>query len=377
MPKKHAVKMPAFAAGFLWALAALFPAAWAADEKDAVAASLERRQRVELLSFFLKDPGEATLPTTPDSIIFFNEAVAHFQKHEYDLARTALSESIKYDDQNALAYELLGDVDNLEQKLKDAKANYEIAYNLQPTAGLLAKIQKINLEVKVDKKLDTYEEEHFLIKYYNDELRPVEGWELRELLRKTYLKLSKEFAYYFRHKVVVLLYDNEDFVNTVQSAHWAAGVYDGKVRMPINRKGFTDKDLEAIVTHEVTHAFVAAMSQLRAPLWINEGLATYQEYQIRPGGASTFESAVKAGQMIPLGQFIEMQDLMKVQDVVFISLFYQQAHALVKYLVARYGMFRVKQILIEFGGGKSSGEAIENILKISPAWLEREWKDSL
>ena len=43
---------------------------------------------------------------------------------------------MNYDDQNVLAYELMGDIYYLQQKLADAKENYQIAFALRPQAGL-------------------------------------------------------------------------------------------------------------------------------------------------------------------------------------------------------------------------------------------------
>lgn len=357
----------------LVAVSAGYPAE---NEKSKAAASVERRQKVELMGFFMKDPKDAKLPGTPMAVQLYNQAVVYFKNNDFALARQTLRESLKYDDLNSLAYELLGDLDFNEQKLKEAKSNYEIAYNLQPTSEIRQKLEKTLGEEKVDKKLATYTAEHFIIKYHNQE-KGYEGFELRELLRNAYSGISKDFGHYFKHQIVVLLYDQKDFAEITKLPHWVAGVYDGKVRMPINRAGYSESDFKALAVHEVTHAFVAGMSGQRAPSWINEGLAQVQENKIRPIDLLVFNAAVKTGSLLPLLQLTNEAGVSTIKDQIDVALFYQQSFRLTDYLIKRYGMFTVKKMLAEFSKGKNSEEAIRAALQISPDRLEKEWKATL
>lgn len=347
----------------------------AAEKKSAAEEMLERRQRVELMSFFLKDPKQAEVPGAPSAIKLFNQAVGFYEKGDLALARQSLDESLKYDRKNPFAYELLGDIDSMEQKLPAAKSNYEIAFNLSPRAALKQKIEKLQTEAKVEKNLATYKEEHFLIKYYKDE-ESDQGFELRELLRDSYRVLSQDFGFYFKTPLTVVLYDEKDFKSVTSLPHWVGGVYDGKVRMPINRYDFDERDLKAVSTHEMTHAFVAGMSERHAPPWINEGLAQYQENKFRPIDLLVFRSAVKTNTLMPLDELLAQETVMKLQDPLLISLFYQESFHLTNYLIERYGMFRVKSILAEMAKNKNSAEAIQEVLKISIPRLEAEWKDT-
>ena len=346
----------------------------AAKEKTTTEEMLERRQRVELMSFFLKDPKNAVVPATPMAVLLYNQAVEYFQKNEYDLARATLKDSIAQDRKNVFAYELMGDIDDREEKLADALANYQIAYNLQPTPALKRKMGKLSKESKMEKGFSTYREEHFIIKYHDEET-PYEGFELRELLRTTYREISKDFSFYFNNKVTVLLYDEAEFKNISNSPHWVGGLYDGKVRMPASKRGYAERDLEALTAHEVTHAFVAAMSSSQAPPWINEGLAQYEENKIRKLDMLVFDSAIKTRALLPLHQLMR-QNLEDMKDPLLVNLFYRQSFQFVNYLIDRYGMFRVKKILGEFAKGKDSEEALHEVLRASPDRIEREWKDT-
>ena len=352
-----------------------FHPCFAAEEKSKADEIMERRQKAELKTFYLADPKASKVPETPISIQLFNQAVEFFQHQEYDLARDALNDALKYDKANGFAYELLGDIDNMQEKLADAKKNYEIAYNLNPRESTKEKIEKLNGERKASKNLATYNEQHFIIKY-NKKSDQDKGFELRELLRTTYARISKDFGYYFNHQVVVILYDPAEFKKIEGLPHWAAGMYDGKVRMPMNPGGFADLDVRALTTHEVTHAFVAGMSGNRAPAWINEGLAQHEENKIKPVEMIVFESAIKTSALMPLIELMQPDATQKLNDPLLVSLFYQESLHLVNYLVARYGMFLVKQMLADYGKGKDSEEVVRERLRISSERLEKEWKAS-
>jgi hypothetical protein len=324
----------------------------------------------------MKDPSQAKLPGTAMAVGLYNQAVGYFQKNEYDLARKAINDSLQYDSLNPLAYELLGDIDNFEQKLKDAKLNYDMAYQLGKSDRLREKLEKLGKEQTLEHNLQSYDEEHFRLQYQKTG-QPYDGFELREILRETYRNISSDLGYYFKQKIIVLLYDDDDFKALTGLPHWVAGVYDGKVRMPINREGSGNEELRSTAAHEVTHVFVGALSNRQAPPWINEGLAVYEEDKVRKRDDLIFRSAVKTKTLFSLMELIDQKETMSIKDPLMVGLFYEQAFKVTGYLVGRYGMFKVKQLLEEYGKGSDSGTAIQKVLAVSIDRLEREWKESL
>ena len=68
---------------------------------------------------------------------------------------------------------------------------------------------------------------------------------------------------------------------------------------------------------------------------------------------------------------------MDKMDPLEISLFYQQAFKLVSYMVERFQMYRMKEILVKFKEGKQAEQAIEEVLGLSTTQLEKEWLASL
>lgn len=346
------------------------------EEQAAAREDIESRGRREILSFFLGEPRDTSQLKTPIAIDLYNQAVEFYEKKEYELARETLRDALHYDPKNHLALELLGDISYYEQKLDEAEKQYDAALRLKPRMDLREKFDKVQKEKRVESGLATYREEHFLIKYGGED-KGLEGYELQESLRSAYREVGQDIGYFFRHKVVVLLYDEKEFRELSGVPHWSGGVYDGKIRLPAYRAGFTQKEIAKLMRHELTHAFVGEISRGNCPAWLNEGLAEWEEAKVEAPDLKVFRAAIKTNALFPLDRLMAQQRVLEMKDPLEVQLFYEQSHQLVSYLVERYGMFRIKKMLELFGQGKDSYEATQEILKISPLELERRWKETL
>ena len=330
----------------------------AIDDNDHGKEAVERRQKIEVERFYAGQSGSA--PMAPIAIGLYNDAVKFYEKHEFELARTALHESLSLEPRNALALELLGEID------------YKQSYLVSPSTRLRQKIEKIQKENSVEKDLDTYDEEHFIIKYRKGE-QGYEGSWLQNLLRDAYRQISQDFGAYFNHKTVVLFYSSQEFHDVTGQDMWVAGLYDGKIRLPAYRQGFREDNLRAAAVHEMTHAFVASLSDARAPAWIHEGLAEYEQNKVLPVNMTVFDAAVRKKTLIPMSSLLSENLQKNKLEPMEVALFYQEVYSLVSYMVERYQLYRMKEILLKFKEGKPAEQAIEEVLGISASQLEKEW----
>jgi hypothetical protein len=90
--------------------------------------------------------------------------------------------------------------------------------------------------------------------------------------------------------VPVVLYSNEQFRDITRAPDWAAGAFDGIVRIPVRDALAESVELDRVVAHEFTHAVVHSLAPRGVPAWLNEGLATVLESD----GPGVAESAVAA-----------------------------------------------------------------------------------
>ena len=68
---------------------------------------------------------------------------------------------IKENNQNPIAYELLGDIEYFTQNLDEANEAYKKSYRLDANERVKGKLEKLLREEKVEKKLSEYLDEHF------------------------------------------------------------------------------------------------------------------------------------------------------------------------------------------------------------------------
>ncbi|MFA5159107.1 MAG: hypothetical protein WC484_01210 [Candidatus Omnitrophota bacterium] len=342
----------------------------AINDDDRGKEAVERRQKIEIEKFYSGKSGKA--PMTPMAIELYNDAIKFFEKNEFELAREALNESLSLEPRNALALELLGEIENLQQNFKKAENYYKQSYLVNPSPRLRQKIEKIQKENSVEKNLDTYDEEHFIIKYRKGE-QGYEGYWLKNLLRDTYRQISQDFGAYFNHKTTVLFYSGNEFHNVTGQSQWVGGLYDGKIRLPSYRQGFRELDLRATTVHEMTHAFVAFLSGMRAPAWIHEGLAQYEQNKVQPVNTAVFAAAVRTKTLMPMNRLLSENLQMNKMDPLEVALFYQEVFILVSYMVEHFQMYRIKELLLKFKEGKPAEQAIEEAFGISTTQLEHEW----
>ncbi|MBI4179098.1 tetratricopeptide repeat protein [bacterium] len=166
----------------------------------------------------------------------------------------------------------------------------------------------------------------------------------------------------------------DDFAGTHDLTSNVAAIYDGKVRLPVPEHA----DWEALsrtVSHEVAHAFIFDAGGPGTPLWLNEGLAEFLSTgPDRPLGRLE-ESIRKSEPLIPI---VELSDTLRnFKNNTRVTLAYDQAYSLVKFLNQRFGVFGVRRLLQTFKSGASEEDAVREALFMTPEILQQNWESSL
>lgn len=205
-------------------------------------------------------------------------AVVFFRRGDLYQARQRVARALEIAPALAEARELSGDLFYQEGALDRARREWEAAL---PAAGphadaVRAKLDRLGREAPAESGFGRDVSPHFTVQYDGPVPREVARTALR-LLEAAHDRLWREFGRPPQHDIPVILYSRELFSDVVRGPAWAAGTYDGKIRVPVGGlSGAGDAErLGPILAHELTHAFVRAIVAGPLPLWFEEGLAMH------------------------------------------------------------------------------------------------------
>jgi hypothetical protein len=128
-----------------------------------------------------------------------------------------------------------------------------------------------------------------------------------------------------------------------------------------------------VIPHEISHLYFVQVTYnptVSIPVWLNEGIAQYNEFTDNSWRLERVRSAAKNGDLISLsllengfGAFNEDR----------VRLAYDQAVSAVTYLVDTYGEGGLSGLLRSYKAGEPTGEAFISALGVSPDEFEIGW----
>jgi hypothetical protein len=144
------------------------------------------------------------------------------------------------------------------------------------------------------------------------------------------------------------------------------------IGVPVSEVDWGKKALVHELTHLVVHqATFGPYGQL--PLWLDEGLATYNEGELEPDLRSLLEEAILEDELIsvrslcsPFSAYTEKARLS-----------YAESYSLVKYLLDNYGQDRMLDLLAVLKQGNTYDEALTEVYGFDIDGLDASWRGTL
>jgi len=321
------------------------------------------------------DPDNTQLAKNLASI-YLSEAHHHYEHHRGKEARGALEQSLRLDPTLAPAYVLLGNLEYESQQLAKAKAAWEHAMTLDPYAGdLTERLKRVSEELPVESKFERLSQAYFDLRYEEQLERPA-GFDIRDALLEARGEVGSDFAYWPKYKIVVLIYSAPSFrALRAETPEWVAGQYDGKIRVPLPSGQLDAAMVKQIIFHEYTHALVHDLARGKCPVWFNEGLAEYEGTKAGSPRVDQLSAAATNGRLLAWHALDRQFSSSLPLDAV--ALGYQQSHSIVRYLVERYGFWRIRRILKSLADGASLEEAFTQEFHLKWSRLEASWQSWL
>jgi len=98
-----------------------------------------------------------------------------------------------------------------------------------------------------------------------------------ESLDRAYWRVGDALNSYPADPVPVVLYTTEEFRDITRAPGWAAGAYDGTIRIPMRGALNQQAELDRVLAHEFAHALIRSLAPRNVPTWLNEGIAAALE----------------------------------------------------------------------------------------------------
>lgn len=192
-------------------------------------------------------------------------------------ARDALERALALDPKLTAARVLLG---QLQYRMADAAAairTYEMVVVEAPTnRDVQATLDRWRREQDLHGRMQQAIGSHFTVSFEGPAEAALAA-EAIEVLDRAYWRVGDLLGTFPVDPIPVVLYTSEQFRDITRSPSWAAGAYDGTIRVPMRGALENPKELDRVLAHEFTHALIRTLASRGVPTWLNEGLAAALE----------------------------------------------------------------------------------------------------
>ena len=261
----------------------------------------------------------------------YKKAWSLYMKRDLDKCENLLKKAKAEDPENEHIYSLLAEVLYLRQDMAGAIDEYKKAVNINPRIRSYSlRLKQIEREFKIEKGLSVEKRGIFRI-LFSDEVAPFNIAQVMIDLQDAYLAIGEELEYYPKEDLTVIFYPGNEFYKLMSIPIQVAGLFDGKIRLPAPAQAVSPLEFKRVLWHEYTHAIVYELSEGNCPLWLNEGIAQYEESKIKPINTTFFENKLSENSIIPLNDLFGFGANVKIAKV-NVALFYQQSYLVTKFI---------------------------------------------
>jgi tetratricopeptide (TPR) repeat protein len=268
-------------AAVLLALVAAFGTAMPAAQSDPRSALLERAGWDAVAAGQLDVAAEAfrqAVTADPrNAQVHLGIATVAFLQHRDDEARSAAEKALAIEPRLARAESLLGAILYRSGDLPGAIRVFETLTSEVPNdTDVRSTLDRWRRELDLQQRMRQQVGDHFAVSFEGPAEEALAAKAI-ESLNRAYWRIGAVLNVYPNASVPVVLYTAQQFRDITRSPEWAAGAYDGTIRVPMRGALDEEKELDRVLSHEFAHALVRTLSTAAIPTWLNEGLATVLE----------------------------------------------------------------------------------------------------
>jgi tetratricopeptide (TPR) repeat protein len=221
--------------------------------------------------------GEALKAEPRRATLHVGLAVVAALRGRDDEAESALRRALALDPNVPQGRRLLGLVLYRRGNLAEAIRTFEAVVAAEPdNTELRVTLERWQREFDLQTRMQTEVGSAFTVSFDGPAEAPLADKVLESLDRASW-RIGAALGTYPLTPVPVVLYTKEQFTDVTRAPEWAAGGFDGTIRIPMRDALDKQAELDRVLAHELTHAFVRSIAARGVPLWLNEGLAVALE----------------------------------------------------------------------------------------------------
>lgn len=219
---------------------------------------------------------------------------AEFQQRHDPEAKAFFEQALDLDPKQSIARIGLAQVFKRQGDLNEAIRQYEIAAGEMPDdPAVHDTLDRWKRERELHDRMLTTVGNFFTVQFEGAEDATMAAQAL-ESLNKAYWRITDVFGVIPQKSIPVVLYTGAQFEDITRSPKWAAGAFDGTIRVPMAGAGDKGDDLDRVLSHEFTHALIRSIATRGVPTWLNEGLASVLERDSLDWATSSMAKISKA-----------------------------------------------------------------------------------
>lgn len=216
-------------------------------------------------------------------------------------------------------------------------------------------------------KWEVKDSTHFLVYYCEGNEEFAKG--VSERAEDYFNKITKDMGYtrygnfwLWERRCRIYIYpDQRRYMIFTGSPGWSAACADYKRRKIRTFQG-SPNFLASSLPHELTHVIFREAAGLgkNIPLWLDEGIAQYEEKGKIEWSDKIMEEAIKRRQYIPAKTMMRIDSkTLMANSGELVELFYAQSISMVGYLIEKKGSARFANLCYHLKSGKSLNDALK------------------
>ena len=137
----------------------------------------------------------------------------------------------------------------------------------------------------------------------------------------------------------------------------------------------THQDVDITIAHELTHVVVGLATEnpyAEIPAWLNEGLAMYNEGELRSGNAQALKEGIRENRLLSVRSLTALTG-----NPAEVNLFYGEVYSVVDFLLKTYGKEKMRELLKVFKEGSLPDDALMEVYGFDQDELDAQWRESI